>query len=163
VRRQSLAVMLPVRSAPPARNHDRAHRRLRRPGGFDPAPWFSPLQLSGPYQSNDQRAYTARALPGVLGFDRPDIRWLAVKVPEQIGDRLADASCEVSEISASPQGLLRVPPPTAFGRQRIAPLLPSFLARYPQIRIDAHLSDRFVDVVTEGFDLAIRVGLLRDR
>jgi DNA-binding transcriptional LysR family regulator len=77
-------------------------------------------------------------------------------------DELANASREASDIAASPQGLLRVSLPTAFGRQRIAPLLPSFLARYPQIRIDARLSDRFVDVVAEGFDLAIRVGLLRD-
>jgi DNA-binding transcriptional LysR family regulator len=77
-------------------------------------------------------------------------------------DELASASREASDIAASPQGLLRISVPVTFGRQWIAPLLPSFLARHPQIRIDARFSDRMVDVVAEGFDVAIRVGVLRD-
>lgn len=77
-------------------------------------------------------------------------------------DELANASREASDVAASPQGLLRVSVPVTFGRQWIAPLLPDFLARYPQIRMDARFSDRFVDVVAEGFDVAIRVGRLRD-
>ena len=77
-------------------------------------------------------------------------------------DELASASREASDIAASPQGLLRVSLPSTFGRQWIAPLLPSFLARHPQIRIDARFADRLVDVVAEGFDVAIRVGVLRD-
>lgn len=77
-------------------------------------------------------------------------------------DELAEASREASEVATSPQGLLRISIPATFGRQWIAPLLPGFLARYPQIRIDARFSDRQVDVVSEGFDVAIRVGVLRD-
>ncbi len=77
-------------------------------------------------------------------------------------DELAIASREASHLAASPQGLLRVSVPVTFGRQWIAPLLPAFLARHPQIRIDARFSDRLVDVVSEGFDVAIRVGVLRD-
>ena len=77
-------------------------------------------------------------------------------------DELAIAGREASEIAASPQGLLRVSVPVTFGRQWIAPLLPAFLARHPQIRIDARFSDRRVDVVADGFDVAIRVGVLRD-
>ncbi|WP_236961042.1 LysR family transcriptional regulator [Methylobacterium durans] len=73
-------------------------------------------------------------------------------------DELASASREASDFAASPQGLVRVSVPLTFGRQWIAPLLPSFLAHHPQIRIDARFSDRFVDVVAEGFDVAIRVG-----
>lgn len=77
-------------------------------------------------------------------------------------DELAEASREASEVASSPQGLLRISLPVTFGRQWIAPLLPRFLARHPQIRIDASFSDRQVDVVSEGFDVAIRVGVLRD-
>lgn len=77
-------------------------------------------------------------------------------------DELAVASREVTDVAASPQGLLRISVPVTFGRHWIAPLLPAFLARYPQIRIDAKFSDRHVDVVSEGFDIAIRVGVLRD-
>jgi DNA-binding transcriptional LysR family regulator len=50
----------------------------------------------------------------------------------------------------------------SFGRLWIAPLLPSFLVRHPQITIDARFSDRLVDVVSDEFDVAIRVGVLRD-
>lgn len=77
-------------------------------------------------------------------------------------DELAIASQEASDLAASPQGLLRISVPVTFGRQWIAPLLPAFLACHPQIRIDARFSDRLVDVVSEGFDVAIRVGVLRD-
>jgi DNA-binding transcriptional LysR family regulator len=77
-------------------------------------------------------------------------------------DELESASREASVEAARPKGLLRISIPVTFGRQWIAPLLPAFLARHPQIRVDAHFSDRLVDVVSDGFDVAIRVGVLRD-
>lgn len=77
-------------------------------------------------------------------------------------EELSIASQEASDIAASPQGLLRVSVPVTFGRQWIAPLLPRFIANHPRIKLDVRLSDRFVDVVAEGFDVAIRVGRLRD-
>lgn len=79
-------------------------------------------------------------------------------------DELASASREASDRAAAPQGLVRVSLPVTFGRQWISPLLPAFLARHPQIRIDARLTDRVVDIVAEGFDVAIRVsaGAARD-
>lgn len=77
-------------------------------------------------------------------------------------EELSSASREASDIAASPQGLLRVSVPVTFGRQWIAPLLPRFIASHPHIRLDVRFSDRFVDVVAEGFDVAIRVGRLRD-
>ena len=75
-------------------------------------------------------------------------------------DELGSAGREASDVAASPQGLLRVSVPVTFGRQWIAPLLPAFLKRHPQIRIDVRFSDRLVDVVADGFDVAIRVGVL---
>jgi DNA-binding transcriptional LysR family regulator len=77
-------------------------------------------------------------------------------------EELSNASREASDVAASPQGLLRISVPVTFGRQWISPLLPQFVKRHPQIRIDARLSDRYVDVVAEGFDIAIRVGRLGD-
>jgi DNA-binding transcriptional LysR family regulator len=79
-------------------------------------------------------------------------------------DELASASREASDYAASPQGVVRVSLPLSFGRHWIAPLLPAFLARYPQIRLDLRMTDRFVDVVAEGVDVAIRVaaGMPRD-
>jgi DNA-binding transcriptional LysR family regulator len=77
-------------------------------------------------------------------------------------EELANASREASDFAASPQGLVRISVSLTFGRHWIAPLLPSFVARHPQIRIDARFTDRQVDVVAEGYDVAIRVGVLRD-
>ncbi|WP_258394910.1 LysR family transcriptional regulator [Pseudomonas fluorescens] len=77
-------------------------------------------------------------------------------------DELDSASLEASNFAASPQGLLRVSLPVTFGRRWVAPLLPAFIAQHPKIRVDARFADRYVDVVAEGFDVAIRVGTLRD-
>ncbi len=52
--------------------------------------------------------------------------------------------------------------PTAFSRLHIAPYIDNFLARYPEIELDVHIGDAFVDIIREGFDLAIRIGELED-
>ncbi|WP_238405279.1 LysR family transcriptional regulator [Citrobacter youngae] len=77
-------------------------------------------------------------------------------------DELDIATREASNFAASARGQLRVSLPVAFGRLWIAPFIPTFINKYPEIRIDARYIDRFVDVVAEGFDVAIRVGALKD-
>jgi DNA-binding transcriptional LysR family regulator len=62
----------------------------------------------------------------------------------------------------TPAGLLRVTTTVAFGRKRVAPLVPGLLAQYPELRIDLFLTDRIVDIVAEGIDLALRLGSLRE-
>ena len=52
--------------------------------------------------------------------------------------------------------------PTSFGRLYIAPLLPDYLARYPEVRIDMTMNDRFIDPVEEAVDLVVRIGELTD-
>jgi DNA-binding transcriptional LysR family regulator len=81
---------------------------------------------------------------------------------QAILDELATASTEASDFAAYPQGTLRISLPVTFGRQWVAPSFASFLARYPQIKIDARFTDRIVDVIADGFDVAIRVGVLND-
>jgi DNA-binding transcriptional LysR family regulator len=51
---------------------------------------------------------------------------------------------------------------STFGRLYISPILPTFLTRYPQVRLSVHLSDHVVDVISAGFDLALRIGALND-
>jgi DNA-binding transcriptional LysR family regulator len=77
-------------------------------------------------------------------------------------DELDMATREVGDFAATPQGVLKISLPVTFGREVIAPLLPDFLIKFPQIRIDAHFLDRTVDVVSEGFDAVIRIGVVRD-
>ncbi|WP_437859668.1 LysR family transcriptional regulator [Sorangium sp. So ce363] len=59
-------------------------------------------------------------------------------------------------------GQLRVTAPAGFGRMYMVPLLPALLDRYPGLHIDLDVDDRYVNLVEEGFDVAVRVGQLRD-
>jgi DNA-binding transcriptional LysR family regulator len=59
-------------------------------------------------------------------------------------------------------GTLRMTASASFGRQYLSPLLPEFLARYPKIRISVDLDDRMQDLISAGYDLAIRIGALDD-
>jgi DNA-binding transcriptional LysR family regulator len=71
-------------------------------------------------------------------------------------ERIEQSFSGIRDLAGAPRGLVRLSAPVALGRQSIAPLLPGFLARYPEIRLDLDLSDRFVNLAQEGFDLAIR-------
>ena len=77
-------------------------------------------------------------------------------------DELQNAKLEVSEFAAAPVGNLKLSLPVTFGRRWVTPRLSSFIAAYPGIHLDVRFSDRLVDLVAEGFDLAIRVGHLND-
>jgi len=61
-----------------------------------------------------------------------------------------------------PSGLLRVSLSAGFGRMHVVPLIPAFHERYPDVEIETLVSDRFVDLVEDGVDLAIRIGELAD-
>lgn len=70
----------------------------------------------------------------------------------------ADAALEAVEFArAEPRGTIRVSCPLALGQWGLAALLPEFLAKYPGVRLQLHVSNRRVDVLAEGFDLALRV------
>lgn len=63
---------------------------------------------------------------------------------------------------AEPQGVLKVTMPASFGHKHVAPLVPAFAARYPKVQLALSLSDRRVNLVEEGFDVAIRIAELED-
>src|SRR6202012_4216231 len=73
-----------------------------------------------------------------------------------------DAETAMVSQSATPRGSVRLAAPMSFGIQEVAPILPDFMALYPEVSIDLHLSDALVDVVGEGFALALRIGELTD-
>ncbi|WP_444905383.1 LysR family transcriptional regulator [Microbulbifer sp. SSSA008] len=73
-----------------------------------------------------------------------------------------DAQDAVLQLQGEPRGRLRINAPMSFGRLHLAPLIPVFMKRYPEISIDMVLDDKVVDLVGEGFDIAIRGGDLPD-
>ncbi|WP_175745555.1 LysR family transcriptional regulator [Burkholderia ambifaria] len=70
--------------------------------------------------------------------------------------QLVDAEREATGQQATPAGVLRISMPTPYGHYRVLPLLPAFRERYPDVRVETHLSNRNIDFAEEGFDLAIR-------
>ena len=81
---------------------------------------------------------------------------------QRILGELEEAESAVAERSARASGHLLVSAPAGFGRQHVAPRLPSFLAEHRDVSVNLNLSDRLVDVVGEGVDVAIRIASLSD-
>jgi DNA-binding transcriptional LysR family regulator len=81
---------------------------------------------------------------------------------QRILAELEEAEASVSERSARATGHLVVSAPAGFGRQHVAPLVPSFLAEHREVSVNLNLSDRVVDVIGEGVDVAIRIASLTD-
>jgi DNA-binding transcriptional LysR family regulator len=74
------------------------------------------------------------------------------------GVALLDESARLAAgLVEAPRGTLRVTASVTFGKRCLAPLIPEFLARYPEIELQLTLLDRFVDLVEEGYDVALRL------
>lgn len=78
---------------------------------------------------------------------------------ELLGE-LAEAEAELSARSGQAVGALKVSAPVSFGLLYLAPVWAGFMAAQPQVKLDVTLSDRMVDLVDEGFDIAVRVARL---
>lgn len=70
--------------------------------------------------------------------------------------QLVDAEREITGAQVQPSGLLRISMPTPYAHYRLLPRLALFRQRYPQVRLDIHVSNRNIDFADEGYDLAIR-------
>lgn len=72
------------------------------------------------------------------------------------------AELAVTQLQATPTGRIKMTAPVTFGEQILAPLMHEFLLQYPHIELDLFLSNQRLDLVQEGYDLAIRLGKLED-
>lgn len=73
-----------------------------------------------------------------------------------------EAELAVSHMQAAPRGTLRLSAPFSFGNRYLAPAVADFLVKYPEVNVDMTLNDRLVDLVDEGYDMAVRIGRLAD-
>lgn len=106
---------------------------------------------------------------GVILFHRTT---RAVTLTESGQQFLEDAKRIVNEYQSAtdavkgayrePSGLLRVTAPTLFGQYYVLPLLTQFMDQYPNVRVEAVFLDRVVNIIEEGFDIAVRIGELPD-
>jgi len=76
----------------------------------------------------------------------------------QIG--AAESLAETMRVA--PRGVLKVTAAVSFGMEWLSPMIPDFLEMYPEVSIDLSLNDRMIDMVEEGFDIAVRIGTLED-
>ncbi|MCE9684786.1 LysR family transcriptional regulator [Shewanella sp. AS16] len=80
----------------------------------------------------------------------------------QLQTGLEEAERAITSLSGTPQGLVKLTAPVAYGEKYIMPLLSDFMVRYPSIELSVDLTNRTVDLVEAGYDLAIRLGKLAD-
>ena len=80
----------------------------------------------------------------------------------QILAEIDDAESAVTLSAANPHGRLRVQMPVGFGRRVVVPKLPDFAKQYPDLAIDAELSDRVADLAYEGLDAIVQIGTVSD-
>ena len=80
----------------------------------------------------------------------------------QVLNSLEAAEDAISDMLSKPTGKLKITAPVTYGEATIAPLINNFLARYPELDVQLHLSNQTVDLIDEGYDLAIRQGKLKD-
>lgn len=105
---------------------------------------------------------------GVRLMERTTRRLALTEAGEAFHQRMRGALRTLQEIeqdtaaAASVHGTLRVSLPATFGRMWVAPILPAFLATYPDLVVETAFEDRYVDLVAESFDVAVRIGTLTD-
>ncbi|WP_218048815.1 LysR family transcriptional regulator [Curvivirga aplysinae] len=77
-------------------------------------------------------------------------------------EQAEEAEAEITTFQAAPKGRLRVTAPIAFGNMELRHILPSFMEAYPDLEVEMYLTDQKIDLMESNFDLAIRIGTLKD-
>ncbi len=87
---------------------------------------------------------------------------LFYRTAAHVVEELRSTEHQIASVHDRPSGVLKVNAPDSFGAQHLAPVVTAFAAQYPDLRIEMILTDRFVNIIDEGVDVAIRVASLTD-
>lgn len=77
-------------------------------------------------------------------------------------DGLDEAERAITNLQSKPQGKVKLTAPVTYGEQHILPIVNDFMKKYPSVEVSAYLTNRQIDLIDEGYDLAIRLGNLND-
>jgi DNA-binding transcriptional LysR family regulator len=120
--------------------------------------------LGIPKSRLSRRVSQLEADPGVRLLQRSTRKFAVTEVGQSVyrhaQSMLSEAQAAreaVDRLSAEPRGLVKVSTPIALAEDMLAKLLPEFLVAHPQVRLQLHVSNRRVDLIPEGFDVALRV------
>lgn len=152
----------------PKRESIRRHEHLRASGGCREL-----LRRSQTAQGVKIGDKSSCFVPRGAPRRKPLQPYHATLEPAEIGQayyersrRILEDVAEAEEAARSLQvdlvGRLRVAAPMSFAQEHLSPAIAAFLAEHPRLEIELDLNDRHVDLVNEGFDLAIRIGMLQD-
>ena len=129
-------------------------------GGFAAAS----RQLGVPKSKLSRRVADLEAHLGVRLLQRTTRKLSLTEVGERylrycvaMREAAESASEAVEQVQSTPRGTVRVACPVTLAQTTLGPIVPEFLARYPQVKLDVRISNRAVDLVEEGFDVALRV------
>jgi|SRR5690625_2108685 len=81
---------------------------------------------------------------------------------QKVVRKIEQIDAEISKRNDEPFGTLSITMPTSFGLQHIIPVMPRFLVKYPQLKLNIVMSDEMLNIIEEGFDVAVRIGELQD-
>jgi DNA-binding transcriptional LysR family regulator len=102
-------------------------------------------------------------------FNRTSRRLALTDFGQGLAERATRIYAEAEEVehlaratTSRPHGLVRLAVPMSFGLRSVAPILPDFFRRYPEVSVDLHLSDAVADLIGEGFDAALRIAVMKD-
>jgi DNA-binding transcriptional LysR family regulator len=106
---------------------------------------------------------------GVLLFNRSTRRLSLTEAGRAYSERCRQVLDDIDEMESAmgdlaerPRGRLRINAPMSFGVTHLAPSVAAYQVSYPEVHVEMQMSDRIVDVVAEGFDLAVRIGRLEE-
>lgn len=110
-----------------------------------------------------ERALGVRLLERTTRQVRPNEAGLAyAEKASRILAELEEADLAVRALNRDPRGTLKLNAPLSFGMLHLKPVIADYLNAYPEVSLSVDLTDRFVDLIEEGYDLAIRIGQLAD-